>query len=96
MNGWVRRGDGKPQALPDPFLEQVRPPGAISNKFDVTALRALIRRTAHGSVQLLDVSSSGCSGFAVTGFSRAGKTVFITSAIESLLPLTAGKDTLPG
>lgn len=32
---------------------------------------------------------------AVTGLSRAGKTVFITSLVENLLALAAGRDTLP-
>jgi len=32
---------------------------------------------------------------AVTGLSRAGKTVFITSLIENLLALSGGRDTLP-
>lgn len=32
---------------------------------------------------------------AVTGLSRAGKTVFITSLVENLLALAGGRDTLP-
>lgn len=31
----------------------------------------------------------------MTGLSRAGKTVFITSLVENLLALSGGRDTLP-
>ncbi len=58
----------------------------------VTGARNLVRGT---TAALDDQLNEASIRLAVTGLSRAGKTVFITSLIQNLLALGQGRDTLP-
>ena len=58
----------------------------------VTGARNLVRGT---TTALDDQLNETTIRLAVTGLSRAGKTVFITSLIQNLLALGQGRDTLP-
>lgn len=51
--------------------------------------------TAKAGTAVARSVNEDCIRLAVTGLSRAGKTVFITSVIHNLLALGAGKNTLP-
>src|ERR1700761_3032748 len=55
-----------------------------------------IRQVAGGATEALDAQlNEQRIRLAVTGLSRAGKTVFITSLIQNLLAMGGGRDTLP-
>lgn len=55
-----------------------------------------MRKLVHGTAAALDDQlNETVIRLAVTGLSRAGKTVFITSLIQNLLALGQGRDTLP-
>jgi predicted YcjX-like family ATPase len=90
------------------MLSMVRPPPLLisadqARRMDTTCMsknltgwRTGVRNLAASAAATVnDGVNEDCIRLAVTGLSRAGKTVFVTSIIHNLLALGGGKNTLP-